>query len=155
MTIGHAQSVVAATIGEVISLSGTDGSPNTFVDTSIDPADAEASWGFEADGDIFRYKLAGSDAKVGEWSSLAPTPGSGYYIKATQTGVTTPGSAPNAAGSASMDTWLALSSDRYWGWSRTSVGSTQGEIRVDIATDSGGSNIVATGYYRATATVDI
>ena len=149
----------AATIGEVITLSGSDGTPNEFTDASTSGT-ASAIWQFENDGEVWRLRGIGSDAQFQdgvEFSSKQPNVGRDLWIKATQTGVSTPGDAPTSGDT--LDSWHQVGgssgADRSWGWQQTGLGSTAGEIKVDIATDSGGTNIVATGYYKGTAEITI
>ena len=51
-----------------------------------------------------------------------------------------------------FDTWTSLGTDQTVNWSSSDAegvyGSRFTQIKAEIATDSGGSNIVATGYYR-------
>lgn len=78
-----------------------------------------------------------------------PTPGADTWIRATLLS----GTSPN--GGNSLNTWHqvtgAMGVTRAWAWTRTAVGdgagTTTGSLTVEIATDSGGSNVVATGTY--------
>ena len=143
--------------GEVVTLSGTSGSPNTSTDTEDTPINALAGWRFYANGDVRRvfastYTLFNSGT---EWNSS--TPGIDYWIRATLDS----GNAPNTGASSTLNTWHQLvggAAPTYlaWEWleSRDPIAefTTAGTLQIDIATDSGGSNIVATGYYRGSAT---
>lgn len=64
-----------------------------------------------------------------------------YWIRATFV-------ADNAPDTGTLDVWISMASNVFWGWSHNGPTARTGTIKVEIATDSGGSNIVATGYYR-------
>lgn len=81
---------------------------------------------------------AGSTSGGGWYSPTTAGIGSGYWVRMTLLSGTAPGTSPG------LGTWLQLSSDRQWGWSRASNGSTTATVKIEIATDSGGTNIVAT-----------
>lgn len=142
----------AAGAAEVITLSGTSGSPNTITQTSTDPSDAYAGWRFLSDGTIDSGKDSNSSLNwtqfqsAVEWSDLQPSPGT-HWIRATLDA----GSTPNNI-NAGIGIWLAFG-DHEWSWSRTIVNITAGTLKIEIATDSAGSNIVATGYYRGRCVV--
>jgi hypothetical protein len=138
---------------ETITLSGTAGTPNNDNAVVIDPGTATAGWRFETDGEVFR--VTGPQFQAGiEWTDLQPTPGKDYWIRATANS----GSVPNA-GSDSLGVWHKVagsgSGNRTWQWQRTTVGIYQGSVKVEIATDSGGTDIVATGYYGGIAEIEI
>lgn len=133
-----------------VNLSGVDGSPILDSDGIGDPT--EAGWVFATSGVLSKKSGLAYNPAPGEWFAPSGSLAGTYYIKATQTGVTTPGDAPSA-GSDSLDSWLSLAFERQWFWTQSGAGNTAGTVKVDIATDSGGSNIVATGYYRGSATV--
>ncbi len=74
-----------------------------------------------------------------------------YYVRATLS------SGSNPTSSSGMDTWLSLVSEganRSWRWKRDSVGTIEGVIKIEISDDANGDNIVATGFYKATVTVN-
>lgn len=151
MTIGHFSSVISAAApaaAEVITLSGTTGSPNANSTIKLDPTDADCSWIFNTDGTIDKVSTTGTaqfQAGV-EWCSDSPPTGS-YWLRATSYS----GSSPTTG---TLGSWLALTSTRTFQWYQSVVGTTGvGVIKVEIATDSGGSTIVATGYYQGNATV--
>ena len=136
--------------GEVITLSGTSGTPNLSADAQAFPTDASAGWQFRSNGSVYYYNGVGFSLWMSgvEWSSFYPSPGT-YYIRAT----TDSGSAPNSTVNTSdaVGSWLALSSNRSWYWNEAGVGTYAGVCKIEIATDSGGTNIVATGYYSGNA----
>ena len=158
MSIMHGQSTImkATVVAEVITLSGSSGSPNTSTDTEQSPTNALSGWRFYATGRVMRVV---SDTYTNfnlntEWSSFYPDVTKDYWLRAT----TDSGDAPNL-GSA-LSTWHVLqgageATYRNFEWLEDSdpptEATTSGTIKVEIATDSGGSNIVATGYYKGTS----
>ncbi len=93
---------------------------------------------FYADGSI-GYASNGASGSKGTWVN-STTVGSSYWIRFTQTssyGVST------ETGSA-RGTWHQLSTARYFGVQRSLGGAGGRYYTVQIASDSGGSNIVAT-----------
>jgi len=115
------------------------GSGCSILDSVENPSDATASISFATDGSI---TYGGSDqSAVGSLNWYLPTTagvGSSFWIRRTITG-----------GSLSTDPgagWLALSTGRSFVRNRTtnSEGTNTCTLYFEIATDSGGSNIVAT-----------
>lgn len=157
MSIAHFSSTTFQTfeISEVITLSGTTGDPNQAIDFETSPTNAQAWWDFKTDGRIWKEGLSAGFFQSGtEWNSNYPdAPGRDYWIRATANA----DSAPNLG--QTLNTWHVLygtgQSDRRWGWEEAAIGSYLGSIKVEIATDSGGSNIVATGYYEGRADVEV
>lgn len=137
----------ASGVIETVTLSGTTGTPNTTLTVKLSPTDATAGWDFNSDGTVDNEATAGISQFNGgvEWIDLSPT--GSYWIRATL-------NAGNAPDSGTLGTWLALTISRSWRWTITGTGTTSGSVKIEIATDSGGSTIVATGYYGATATVE-
>lgn len=113
-------------------------------DSQADPGPATASFEFERDGDVFTQGLLGSQ-QLADWVANAhATIGDGYWIRVTLT-------AGDALDTGTAGSWLQLSSDRTFGYSQSGLGSKSGTFTIEIATDSGGSNIVDT---RAGVTLD-
>jgi hypothetical protein len=141
----------AAGSSDTITLSGTSGSPNVATDIEFSPTDALASWSFLSDGTV--DKVTGGQFQAGtEWNDAQPTPSATYYIRAQLDADDAPDTGPT------LGSWHALSTTRTWEWieTRNTNGPTRtsaGTLQIDIATDSGGTNIVATGYYRGLAEV--
>lgn len=140
--------------GNVITLYGTTGTPIQANDFDIDPASLSAGWEFRSDGNMRREQSGGYAAydptPLDAWASRNPITGIGnrYWIRATNNSGTDPDTGP------ALSTWHALSTTREWTWTRSSIGTTSGSIKVEIASDSGGTNIVATGYYGGQVTID-
>ena len=125
-----------------VNLSGTSGPLGAKYDTtSWIVGTAQAGWVFGSDGDLTKKTGSPWTASPHEWGSPEGTPPpSTYYIKFSA-------DAGDAPASPSLPTgWLALTSDRSVTWQSTGS-EVDGSVKVEIATDAGGSNIVATGYY--------
>lgn len=127
-----------------VSLSGTTGAPNTAFDFALSPDTADGAWTFNSDGTVDRTVGATVTQfkPSSEWI-IPNSPTATYYIRAQNNAGSNPDTGP------ALNTWHALTSDRSWAWQQSTNGSKTGSIQVDIATDSGGTNIVATGYYGA------
>lgn len=149
---------------EAAALRGSSGSPILRSYDALDPADAEVLWqlsvsssGTRVQGDI---QSSGHDVGAGaiwtsdnaltDWVNIKDYLDL-YWARATLNA----GDAPTLG--SGLGTWLSLvkgGSQRFWGWRHTSIpGSTDGSIKLEISTDSSGTVIVATGYYRALCTV--
>jgi len=146
---------------ETISLSGTTSSPETFFDRATsNNNDMIMGWEFDANGNIYKYESIYNVGGAGrylhssaQWNNI--TPSTTYYIRASSYSGFTPSTSPSSD-SAALNTWHALSSTRKW-WFRDSrdlltYGAAEGTIKIEIASDSGGSNILDTGYYQCTWT---
>ena len=137
--------------GNSVNLSGSSGTPNSTSDLQVDPDNSESGWRFNSDGSIQRNLNGGYSAwnpTPDEWSARQPITaiGDNYWIRATLDA----GSTPTAG---TLNTWQQLSTNREWYISRPVVGVSTFTVKIEIATDSGGTNIIATGYYRGTAEV--
>ena len=137
---------------ESVSLGGTTGNPITiFEATGIVPF--EAGWRFKADGNIYKWQHpnnAGGDGETlystSTWNNI--TPSQTYYIKASNYSGTVN---LNVSGSATLNTWIALSSDREFVYvdsrQSNSYADENGVMKIEISSSSSGSPILATGYY--------
>ena len=155
---------------EGVNLSGTEGSPIARSHISVDPDDALVGWSVIVEsGSNARIKghimsIAYDFADAGSTDFVSSNPDTDwiiphdflvtYYIRATLVAGTAPISG-------ALDIWQSLIPDfsfpfgnRSWTWAAVVVGSRTGTIKLEIATDGAGANIVATGYYKATVTVD-
>ena len=132
---------------DVISLSGTTGSPNYYEDVgggfpyvAFNVKDINDP---TYPGELWVIRILGSDVRIGsEWCASPPT-GSTYWVRGTAISGTSP------TGSA-LNTWLDLADTTIninFIWQQLTVGSKGGVIKLEIADDSAGSNILATGYY--------
>jgi hypothetical protein len=139
---------------EAVGLSGTSGSPVTFTDMpSTNNHDLVMGWEFAADGNIYKYESIYNVGGQGrylhtstQWNNI--TPSQTYYIRVQNSG----GSKNlSASDSDTINSWIALSSNREFqvrdSRDITIYADENAIIKVEIASDSGGSNILATGYY--------
>lgn len=135
-----------------VQLSGSAGSPNTDTDFSVGST-ATAGWNFLATGDC--TKISGSAHNKSEWfgypwESSHETPDATYYIRLT----TEAGTGPDSG--MTPGTVYALSSSRFF--SITCGPGFQSQTytgKIEIATDSGMTDIVDTGYYRANVDTEL
>lgn len=76
---------------------------------------------------------------------------SSYWVRATEVAQTGGGTLTGT-----LATWLQLTGNREWSIERQAVsgaGTSTWDLTIEIATDSGGSNIVASGLYEMTSTI--
>jgi len=113
----------------------------------VDPADAQAFWRFNPDGTVDRKNTGGTTANQQQWyRPTGGTPGTGYWIRCTVNSGTTP--TGSATGS-----WLQLNAARTWQHDQTVIGTVTCTLTIEIASDSGGANIVSSGSFTITADV--
>ena len=145
---------VSGTSGSTWSMNSLYGKSNVTVSlssvTSNEPFDATpfaggdpstATLSFLSDG-TWSATLEASASKSGNWATPTTTGvGSGYWIRFTRTFFS--GGAGNSATASTG--WLQLNTTQSIDVTRTSgFGVTTADYTIEIATDSGGSNIVAT-----------
>lgn len=127
--------------GVVVSLAAFSDS-----DTKADPLDASAGLSVLRAGEVRRYS---NNTLASDWAApKSATVGDAYWVRLTQSTGTAP-----TAGSAALNTWLQLSTDRAWFWNLSTVGTTSFTGTYAIATDSGGANIVASNSVTVTSEV--
>lgn len=138
---------------ETITLGGTTSTPITYADFP-QAAPISIGWGFYANGNV--YKMGSANLQVVKTTALYSstqwcnvTPSTTYYIRVSNFAG---GNNIDTSISASLNTWLALTTNRLFKYTDsrniTTYADEDGVIKVEIATDAAGSNIVATGYYR-------
>lgn len=133
-----------------VNLSGTSGTPQ--VDTGLDefPTVVQAGWEWKTDGSLNRIFNGAWNPTPDEWFDPNGSPNITYYIRYTFNS----GTAADVI-NPSVGIWAALTTERNLLWEQSGVGSTGlGSYKVEIARDSGGTNIIATGYYGGECTVD-
>lgn len=144
--------------GPVYTLSGTTGTPNIASDAQTSPTNAQAGWTFRTDGTVDEEEGAANFTQFQdgvEWTDEQDTPTVDIWIRAQNDAGDNPTTGP------SLNTWHVLQgsgeADRQWRWIEITDGfaSTSGTLQIDISTDSGGSTIVATGYYRGVASTEL
>lgn len=119
-----------------------------YLDTALSPTDARVVFSINSNGTV----LATGDTAgtLASYNWITPTTGSTtYYVRATLTSGTFT--------SGTTGTWLALSSNRSWttGFTSNSPGSKTTTATFEIATDSGGTNVVVSASVTLEAIVDI
>ena len=144
------------TPSESVTLHGTSSSPENSFITSMPPtADCIYGYQFTSDGNIKRYTNGSVFGNTGLWTWSTSkwnniTPSQTYYIRFTNHD-TSNGPGLDSSQSAPLNTWNALTSSRYARYDvagpRNTVPTFNSVFKVEIASDSNGSNIVATGYY--------
>lgn len=139
---------------ESVSLEGTTSSPESFYDrASTNNADLIMGWRFGLDGNVYKYEsiynVGGSGMYLhssSTWNNI--TPSQTYYIRVTNFGGTVNLSVSD---SDTLNSWIALSSNRDFrvrdSRNLLQYADENMVMKVEIASDSGGSNIIATGYY--------
>lgn len=138
-----------STPSETISLAGTSGSPDspgTVINSNNDSA--RVGLLFLTNGIIQRTSGIGgvSQTNYATWCNVAPS--QTYYIRCTS--ISTTSVVPDDGHA--LNTWHALSTQRNFIGLDLSETGTYGDenfvIKIEIASDSGGTNILATGYYQ-------
>lgn len=88
--------------------------------------------------------------QLGDWVTPTSAAGDGFWFRATETSYTETETNPSVFGTknGTMATWLAHTTNPEWLLESDTNSAGEGNIEwiitIDIATDSGGSNIVAT-----------
>lgn len=119
----------------------------TYQDFAISPDDARVTYTVGSDG-----TLLVTDATFGTIASynwITPTTGSTtHYVRATLTSGT--------FSSGTTGSWLALTTNRAWVTEVTSsFGTKSTSALIEIATDSGGTNVVVSANVTLEATVEL
>ena len=118
----------------VISLASLDS-----IEGTEDPGNtAYAYYQFYSNGSMEYFSSSGGGS-LGNWAKSTSV-GSLYWIRFTETA----SSGTSTETGNARNTWIQLSSAPYFGLQRTSNGAASRTYTVDIASDSGGSTIVAT-----------
>ena len=101
---------------------------------------AYAEYSFNSNGSI-SYFTSNGNGTQGSWATPNTVGiGSNYWIRFTQTASFGPSTETGSA----RNTWIQLSNAPTFGLSKTANGYSSRTYTVEIASDSGGSNIVAT-----------
>lgn len=118
----------------------------TVADFEIDPSDASASITLVTDGSVSKIGNQPGSSMSNWYLPNTVGIGTSHWVRATVTsGTLTSGTA---------GTWLQLSSNRTWNKQQTIIGASSVTFTLELATDSGGANIVATCSVTLTAEVD-
>lgn len=141
--------------GDTINLSGTAGAPNNSTQIILSPGSAIAGWDFQIDGKVFFWDngvLVQFITSPAEWNQDQVNPTTDYWLRFTL-------DSGDAAGTVipSVGTWGVISgggeSVARIQWNQSGVGSQTGIYKTEIATDSAGADIIATGFYEGLADV--
>lgn len=153
----RAVSVTVTDVGEAISLEGTSGSPENTGHYPLSDGGVNMGWRFNADATIENYDndatpqySGGRGAAVhADWCNVSPPTGT-YYIRATDESTGSNHTWTNSP--SALGTWHQLNVNRNFLFEDNDLPSSYVgrfvKLKIEIATDSGGSNIVATGYYQ-------
>lgn len=117
--------------------------PGGSVDsTQINPQNPNATWEFRTDGSVWS-QVAGSSATLRHrWHN--PGGNTALYVRIVHPGS---GTAPS---SGTLNTWLAMSSNRAFGLSRSTLGSSSGSVTIQFSADQ--STVLSSGVYSYSAT---
>jgi hypothetical protein len=145
IALGYESTAVVPT--ETITLSGTLVNPEQTVFVTSRNNYVRVGIIFGVLGQIRQTATVSGleEAPFGNWCNVVPS--QTYYIRCTyESGIVI------VDDEDPLDTWLALSTGRSFMRIDTrnslSYGDASGVFRIDIASDSGGGNILATGYYQ-------
>ena len=118
----------------------------TYLDFAISPFDAQVTLTVESSGTLDVGTFNSGVLTSYDWITPKP-PSATYYIRLVPTSGSFSGSITNV--------WLALSSTVSWFVNQSGFGTNSASGTLAIATDSGGTNIVASASIIMTAQVDI
>lgn len=135
---------------DVVTLSGVIGTPNVTSDNGTDP---QCGWQFRANGSVWQMRSNSADTQFQdgtEWNDNQDLPNDDFWIRFTEETFEGDGSRAVNPGT----NWLKVSGSGsanrgFEADDITGTGPTVWKMKVEIAEDSGGSSIVATGYYEA------
>lgn len=135
-----------------VTLSGSLSSPRQASDSSVTPTLSSVDWEFRSDGTVYKQEdtTYTQDQAGVDWYAAGSPPAGSFWIHFEKAATTDDD--PDVGDA--LLTWHSLDSTRTFGFNRTAAGDESAIIIVTIATDSGGSNVVATGYYEAIVSVD-
>ena len=152
----RAASVTVTDVAETVSLEGTIAAPETSSGFPISDGAVQMGWLFESDGDVGEYNSEGVSPFIvytghADWVNVSP-PVNSYWIRASIQSQTASGSQSFASSPAALNTWLPLSTSRSFLFTDNRTAASYSEanvvLKIEIADDAAGSNIIATGYYR-------
>ena len=147
-------SVTITDLVETVSLEGSIAAPESNADFPISDGSMQLGWRFQSSGTISDYNNDRSPTDVTSghtpWVNQSPPTGS-YWIRASIQSQSDPSSQSFASSPSALNTWQATTATRTFLFTdnraAASYATANVVLKIEIATDSGGSNIVATGYY--------
>lgn len=149
-------SVSVVDLVETVSLEGSIASPELNSALPLSDGSLQVGWKFATNGGIADYDNDGSPADQSSghqpWVNTTSPSGS-YWIRAAIQSQTDSGSQSFASSPSALNTWHTLSTLRSFLFTdnRTvaSYAAANVVLKIEIASDSGGTNILATGYYKS------
>lgn len=143
--------VTVVDLTESVSLEGTQVSPEFDASFPVSSGNINIGWRFNADGTVEDYNSAvGGYDSFGhlDWVNTSPTPQGSYWIR-----FTVDYNDSNATlDSGTIGSWVSLGVNQEFRYNDSTTAGSYGSValrhKVEIATDSSGTTIVATGYYQ-------
>ena len=122
------------------------GTENSLITTTSSSDLSGKGFTLRSDGYTYNYANSGESITFANWLSPVGIADSGanYWVRVVAT-VIDP--SPTLTTQGTFNTWLQLSTARTFGYTKNTTGTTgtnEVEFAIEIATDSGGSNIVGT-----------
>jgi hypothetical protein len=116
----------------------------------LNPTDATCSIIFDTDGDGTTTSSSAADVPF-NWHTSAPTVGigAGFWLRFTLN------SGNAATGGSAVGVWHQLSTARSLSMTEAGLGTRTGNFTVEIATDSGGANIVGSDTFSLTSSSEL
>jgi len=141
-------------IVETVSLEGTTSSPEINNFMALSDGSLIGGWRFYSNGDVADYDADSSPQfrTTGhtDWVNQSPT--NNYWIRATIQAQSNPSNQSTSASPSALNTWHALTGNRTFTFTdnrgTASYGNAFVTWKIEISSDSGGSTILDTGYYR-------
>ena len=152
---GQSIDLTIGTASDTVALSGTLGAPNTYIGLAQYPGGSAKQYlrantsGKLEEANSSPNGTLGAYVQINsEWVDPLSTYTGSYWIRATKV------SGDNLT-SGTLGSWLALTSSREWKLEAYGSAYTPAYketlLKLEIATDSGGTTIIATGYYNLIA----
>lgn len=130
---------VAALVASIRHFPSFGGTVNAIAPA---PSTATAGVTFNTDGSI-SFNGSGPAADTNWWRPTATSIGASYWVRATVNSGT--------LSTGTSGSWLQLNAARSWTKSSTGAGVLTCNITLQVASDSGGANIVSSGTYTLSA----
>ena len=115
-------------------------------DVAISPADARAGIQYETDGETLGRKNGGNTSLT-DWVTPTSAASGSYEVRCNATGDAL------KSGSAALNTWLALSTQRHWEIEVTGIGVKSATLTVDFRKNGG--SIIKTVTITLNAEVEV
>lgn len=140
------------TVVETVSLEGSTVAPETNNGFPLSDGSLGCGWRFRTNGDVQEFDADElsqySSTGHNDWVNQSPT--NNYWIRGTIYAQSA--SSNQIQDGAALNTWLQLNLNRSFRFqdnrASASYGNAYVTYKIEIASDSAGSNILATGYYR-------